>query len=394
MSQKSLFRFQIISIMVCFYVMGAIEMVGIASNYVKQHLNLNDTQANLLPSLVYIWFFVCTIPVGMVIKRIGERKTVLVSMAVMLVAMILPLFKTSYIAMIISFIVLGIGNVSLQTSLYPLLESNITGKVLARHLTIGQFVKTFSSFSAPYVAMLGALYFMHFLGLGWRVLFLFYLVVIGFSIFLIVVSGAKAQVHNEQVFTFKQCLRLARNRLVLLSVIGVMCHVGIDISTNTLAPKLLINRLGIALEWASFASSVYFIARLVGCFFWAVYLNKVSKRFFFYLSIILMFIAVIGLYWAHNTFLLYSCIALIGFGNANLFPVFYSEAILSNPEQKSAMSVLMIMSQCGGAFFTLAMGIFTDLVGMKGAITVLLVGVVYLLFYSFTLRKEIRSIGA
>ena len=149
----------------CFYVMGAIEMVGIASNYVKVNLHLNDTEANLLPSLVYICFFLCTIPAGFVIRRIGKRATVLLSMGVMVAAMVLPMFQTTFMAMMIAFVLLGIGDVSLQTSLYPLLESNVTGKSLARDLSIGQFIKTFSSFSGPYVAMLGALYMAHFLGL-------------------------------------------------------------------------------------------------------------------------------------------------------------------------------------------------------------------------------------
>ena len=67
-------KIQIISIMICFFAVGSIEMVGIASNYIKVNLNLSDTKANLLPSLTYIWFLICTIPTGLLMNVIGRKK--------------------------------------------------------------------------------------------------------------------------------------------------------------------------------------------------------------------------------------------------------------------------------------------------------------------------------
>lgn len=45
-----------------------------------------------------------------------------------------------------------------------------------------------------------------------------------------------------------------------------MCHVGIDVGTNTTAPKILMERLGWTLNEAAFATSLYFIFRTIGCF--------------------------------------------------------------------------------------------------------------------------------
>lgn len=45
-----------------------------------------------------------------------------------------------------------------------------------------------------------------------------------------------------------------------------MCHVGIDVGTNTTAPKILMERLGMTLADAGFATSLYFIFRTAGCF--------------------------------------------------------------------------------------------------------------------------------
>ena len=47
-------------------------------------------------------------------------------------------------------------------------------------------------------------------------------------------------------------------------ILGIMCHVGIDVGTNTTAPKILMERLGMTLADAGFATSLYFIFRTAG----------------------------------------------------------------------------------------------------------------------------------
>ena len=43
-------------IMLAFFVMGFVDMVGTATNYVKADFDLSDTMANFLPSMVFFWF--------------------------------------------------------------------------------------------------------------------------------------------------------------------------------------------------------------------------------------------------------------------------------------------------------------------------------------------------
>lgn len=46
-------KLTIIPVMLCFFAMGFVDLVGIASNYVKEDLALNDSTANIFPSLVF-----------------------------------------------------------------------------------------------------------------------------------------------------------------------------------------------------------------------------------------------------------------------------------------------------------------------------------------------------
>ena len=75
-------KLSIIPVMLCFFAMGFVDLVGIASNYVKEDLNLNDATANLFPSLVFFWFLIFSVPTGILMNKIGRKKTVLLSLLV------------------------------------------------------------------------------------------------------------------------------------------------------------------------------------------------------------------------------------------------------------------------------------------------------------------------
>ena len=235
---------KLVPVMLCFFAMGFVDLVGIASNYVKADLGLTDSQANIFPSLVFFWFLIFSVPTGMLMSRIGQKKTVLLSLIVTFASLLLPVFGDSYALMLISFSLLGIGNALMQTSLNPLLSNIVRGDRLASSLTFGQFVKAIASFLAPYIAMWGATQAIPSFDLGWRVLFPIYMVIAILAILLLNATQIEEEKEEGKPSTFGQCLALLGKPFILLCFIGIMCHVGIDVGTNTTAPKILMERIG------------------------------------------------------------------------------------------------------------------------------------------------------
>lgn len=376
---------KLIPVMLCFFAMGFVDLVGIASNYVKADLGLTDSEANIFPSLVFFWFLIFSVPTGILMNRIGRKRTVLLSLIVTLFSLILPVFGDSYGIMLCSFSLLGIGNALMQTSLNPLLSNIISGNKLASSLTFGQFVKAIASFLAPYIAMWGATASIPTFGLEWRILFPIYMVI---AIIAIVWLGATPieEEKPDKASGFLNCVKLLANPFILLCFIGIMCHVGIDVGTNTTAPKILMERHEMTLDEASFATSLYFIFRTLGCFSGAIILQKISSKKFFLFSGICMLAAMAGLFISDLKIITYTAIALIGFGNSNIFSIIFSQALLSMPEKKNEISGLMIMGLFGGTVFPLLMGIASDAVGQNGAVAVMTVGVIYLLFYTLKIK--------
>ena len=281
-------KFAFVSVMFCFFAMGFVDLVGIASNYVKDDLGLNNTIANIMPSLVFFWFLIFSVPTGVLMNKIGRKKTVLLSLVVTVVSLLLPIFTENLAVMLIAFSLLGIGNALMQTSLNPLVSSLVRGH-LASTLTFGQFIKAIASLMAPYIAMWGATHAIPDLGMGWRVLFPIYMTIGVVASLLLAGTPIDEETHDAEtvaerksvVRDYVDTFRLLGNSYVLLCFFGIMCHVGIDVGTNTTAPKLLQQYARMTLNDAAFATSLYFIFRTIGCLTGSYFLRVFKTRTFF-----------------------------------------------------------------------------------------------------------------
>lgn len=386
MNKKTSSLSVLLPVLLCFFAMGFVDLVGIASNYVQKSLSLTDSQANIMPSLVFFWFLLFSVPTGMLMNKIGRKKTVLLSLVVTLVSLLLPILGNSYALMLVAFSLLGIGNALMQTSLNPLVSDIVSGDKLASTLTFGQFVKAIASFSAPYLAMWGAMEVIPTCGLDWKILFPIY-AVIGILAIVCLAYTSIEEKPAQKASSMLDCLKLLGNPFILLCFIGIMCHVGIDVGTNTTAPKILMERLSIGLDEAAFATSLYFIFRTIGCLSGSVILRKLSARLFFIISVAAILLGLLFLLVSNNSWLLYAGIALVGIGNSNVFSIIFSQALLSEPNHGNEVSGLMIMGLFGGTVFPLAMGFASDAAGVAGAVAVMLAGVLYLAYYAIKIKK-------
>ncbi|MBO6063986.1 MAG: MFS transporter [Bacteroidales bacterium] len=387
MEEKKSTLSRLVPVMFAFFTMGFVDMVGTATNYVKADFALSDTMANFLPSMVFLWFFFLSVPTGLMMNRIGKRKTVLLSLVVTALALVLPLFSYSYPVLLVSFCLLGIGNTLMQVSLNPLITCVVSGEKLASTLTFGQFVKAIASFIAPLIASWASVKFGNWL--------LLYPVFLAFALIAAVYLGVtkiEEQIPKDRTSGFVACLRLLGDTTVLLFFLGIIAHVGIDVGVNTCAPKIIMERLGLPLEKAGIATSIYFLFRTLGCFSGSFILAKSSLPKFFAVSVACMFLSMIGLFVCHSLAGLYAAIALVGFGNSNIFSMIFSRALLYLPEKNNELSGLLIMGLIGGTVFPLLMGVLSDALGSQtGSVLVISLGVVYLIYLAYRLKKEAKG---
>ncbi len=382
MKEKNII-WKLLPVMLAFFVMGFVDLVGIATNYAKEDFELSDTLANLFPSMVFFWFLIFSVPTGMLMNKIGRRKTVLISLAITITSLLLPMINYSFVSMLISFSLLGIGNTLIQVSLNPLLSNIVSNERLASSMTFGQFIKAIASFIAPIIAAWAASSLD-----DWKYLFPIFMTIAILAILCLGFTQIEEKDEEGETSTFAQCFALLGNKIIFLSFLGIMCHVGIDVGVNVTAPKILMERLEMPLSDAGYATSVYFLFRTVGCLLGTFILAKYSSRLFFLISVLCMIAGFGGLFFLNSLLPVYACIGLIGFGNSNIFPVIVSQALLRMPDKKNEVSGLMVMGLFGGTIFPLLMGICSDMIGnQNGALIVMAVGVLYLL----TLTPKLKT---
>ncbi|MFG5859541.1 MFS transporter [Dysgonomonas sp. Shenzhen-Wh21] len=390
MTNNKGFYTKILPIMLAFFCMGFVDMVGTATNYAQKDLGLDDATANIFPSMVFFWFLIFSVPTGILMSRIGRKKTVIISLLVTALSMIIPFVWYDKTSLIITFSLLGIGNTLMQVSLNPLLSSIVKGDKLASSLTFGQFVKAIASFSAPLIATKASLMFD-----DWRMIYPLFLLISVITVLWLGMTRIDEQKEEGKGATFSECFKLLGNGVILLCFLGIMCHVGIDVGTNVTSPRILMERLDLTnLDDANYATSVYFAFRTAGCFIGTFILARYSAKKFFGLSVLCIALGMGGLYFLQGEIILCACIGLIGFGNSNVFSVILSRAMLYMPNKKNEISGLMIMGLFGGTIFPFFMGQATKALNNSqiGALIVMSIGVIYLLFLATRIKDKMNSI--
>lgn len=370
---------KVLPVLFCFFVMGFCDVVGIATSYVKQDFSLSETVAGFIPSMVFIWFFLLSVPAAIWMNRIGRKKMVQISNAVTVVGMLIPFIDYSFVTCMAGFVLLGVGNTILQVSLNPLLTNVVSGERLTSMLTAGQVIKAVSSFCGPFIAAFA----LTVLG-NWQYLFPIFAGITLISMLWLMFTEIPVETVSAGTSSPGAVFSLLKDRTVLFLFLGIFFVVGVDVGTNTVAPKLLIEREGMSVEQAGFGSSVYFVCRTVGAFLGTFLLARMNEISYFRVNILAAAAAVAALFFAEDTILIMVLVGCIGFFCSSIFSVIYSQAMKSRPEKANEISGLMIMGVCGGAVIPPLMGILTDMLGNQdGSVAVIAACVLYLIYCAF-----------
>ena len=150
---------KVLPVLFGFFVMGFCDVVGISTSYVKADFGLSETLAGFIPSMVFLWFLLLSVPTAMAMNRLGRKTMVQISNVITIVGMLVPFVSYGFVSCMAAFALLGIGNTIIQVALNPLLASVVKGDALTSSLTAGQVVKAVSSFLGPFIAAFAVLAF-------------------------------------------------------------------------------------------------------------------------------------------------------------------------------------------------------------------------------------------
>ena len=383
-SQKISLKY-VTPVLMSFFVASFCDLVGIGVDRVKLELELSNTLAQLIPSAAFLWFFVLSVPVGVLQDRIGKRNMLNIGMIVTAIGLLLPYFFYSFTMVLAGFVLLGIGNTIVQVSANPLLVDVVPANRRSSFLSLSQFVKAIGSMVAAPLAGVFAARFG-----DWKLLFIVYGVVSVLSVLWLALTKIKESKSTEERASFSSCFKLLGNGYIALMVACIFLIVGIDVGINAVSGQFLLTKFGSEQTFAESARSLYFFGKMLGTFGGAILLTKLSSNKFFIWSSIVGLITILGLMFAPTEMIAIGVVFIIGLGVANIFPLVFSLTVERYPERSNEISGLMIMAIAGGAVIPPLMGWIADISTVTASIFVLVASIIFILAASLVTQKTDR----
>ena len=375
---------RIAPVLMAFFVMSFVDLVGIGVDRVSKDMSLSATVAQLIPSAAFLWFFILSVPVGVLQSRLGKKTMLNIGMGVTALGLLVPFLFYSFGMVLIGFALLGIGNTIVQVSANPLLVDVVPGNRASSFLSFSQFVKAIGSMlGAPLAALFAAQFG------DWKLLFLVFGVVSILAVlWLGTVKIEETRVEGYKA-TFASSFKLLGNGFVLLMVLSIFLVVGVDVGFNSNSGQLLIKQFGIDQTAAESGRSVYFFGRMLGTFAGAIMLTRITSRKFFMWTSVLGILCFIAIIFVKSSGMAWILVFLIGLAVANIWPLVFSLAVEKFPERTNEISGLVMMAISGGAVIPLLVGWISDISSMAFGMSLLLACMIYLWAVSlYCLKKQ------
>ena len=379
-------KFALIPIMLGFFAMGFADIVGTVMNQVTAECGLSPKMAGFLPSMIFIWFFVISVPAGILSARWGRKKTCLLSLAVTIAAMFLgwTAGRERVWVYYLVFALLGIGNTILQAALPALLSNVVEPDKLTSRLSLGQFVKAICAALTPVFVGIAAVK----LG-NWKLLFPLYggLTVLAAGTMALVPIPREAKREGAGT-SFCGALSLLGDVRILVLFLGIFASVAADVGFNIAVPGILGSRYEVALDKAGMGPTVYFVAKTVASFAGAFVFARIRPARCFPWTVGLCLAGTVAAWLAPTPVLFLAAVFAASFGLANTFGICFGLAMAHRPDRTDEASALMVMAIAGGGVVSIAFGFAQTAFGVAGLFGVLLVPIAYMMVLALVLRNK------
>ena len=374
---------KLLPVLLSFIVMGFVDIIGVATGYIKQDFDLTNFAVQFLPMMVLLWFFVLSVPAGILQDKLGKRKMLNIGIWIQAFGMVLPFIHYSFPMMFVAFLMLGVGNTLIQVSTNPLLQDVSPPEKLSSLLSTGQFIKAIISFAGPLITTFLATRFG-----DWKLIFAVYGVT---SIVVAIWLGStpiQESKPEREPATFKSCFSLLKNRFIFLMTLSIFLIVGAEVAINTNIANILMVKFGVTLERAAIGISIFFAGEMVARLIGAILLNWIKPRPFLLLISFIALAGIVGVLISPGYIVALLFIFLIGLGAGNMFPVIFTLALEKMPNRSNEISGLLVMAISGGAFIPPIVGFVSTVVTPLASMFVIGLCMLYVLWISLYVKRR------
>lgn len=383
-----------ITVAVLFFMIGfALGINGLLIPYIRKSLQLSTVQSYYVLTATFSTFVIFGYPSGILLKKVGYKKTILTSFVFFILGMYLFIPSASdqnlFIFLLASFIC-GIGNTILQSAVNPYITLLGNLDSAATRISIMGIVNKLAWAIAP--IFLGLFLDLNNVDLKDIILPFYIIIGIFLLLFILILCTPLPEIKaiGEDEKSINSPLPNTRMNILqyphlLLGFISLFCYVGVE----TLAMSSIVDyanyfQLPDPQLYTSFTVSGMILGYLIGILLIPKYLSQEKSLLICSVlgiissCMILMPIGTISIYF----------VALLGLANSLLWPAIWPLAIKDLGELTKIGSSILVMAIAGGAIFPLLFGWMCDLLqNMQQAYWICIPAYSMILYYAIKGHK-------
>jgi FHS family L-fucose permease-like MFS transporter len=353
------------------------------------------------------WFFaylVFSVPAAKVIEVVGYKRTMVISLFVMVVGALLFIPAANFVSFpmtLFAIFVLATGVCGLQTSANPYVSILGPEHSAPARLTLAQAVNSIGSLAAPWVAgifiltdpkiVLDSAATAHMLR-GPYIAIAVALLLLGFTVMMLhlpaitmtseagPVAGSAPQVERS-IWSYSH---------TVLGMVGIFFYVGLEIALASITIQFCLAQGMTKVATASLMVSLFYLGMMVGRLLGSAIMVwiKADK-----LLILLGLCGVVLLAAAMSThgMVAITCLVLTGLANSIMYPTIFALGVAELGPLTSKGSGVLTIGNVGGAVIPPLFGLLADKTSIQYAFIIPIVGYLYVAYYGLWGHKPSRK---
>lgn len=395
-------------LLIWFVISFVTNILGPLMPIIIQTYNLSLTMAAFLPFSFFLAYGIMSIPSGIMIERIGEKKSMLIAFTLNFIGVTAFGLFPQYGIALASLFIIGIGMAMLQVIINPLMRTAGGEENFAFFSVLGQLVFGLASFISPFVfsylmaelsaspinnPLIGALASLVKNNLSWTALYwLFSFIFILILLLLSFIRIPRVELkEDEKAGASGIYLGLLKNRDVRLFFIGIVAYVGTEQALANWMSEFLRSYHEVDPNKDGAQAVAWFWGLMsLGCLLGLVLLKLFDSKLILKLAALVSMLFVTVALFGSKDIALYAFPAT-GFVISVMFSIIFSLALNSVAQHHGSFSGILCSGIFGGALVPLIIGSLGDAIGLRYALMFLYVTLAYILFLAYYAKPMINN---
>nr|WP_121271866.1 MFS transporter [Pedobacter schmidteae] len=395
-------------LLIWFVISFVTNILGPLMPIIIQTYHLSLTMAAFLPFSFFLAYGIMSIPSGIMIERIGEKKSMLIAFSLNFIGATAFGLYPQYGIALGSLFIIGIGMAMLQVIINPLMRTAGGEENFAFFSVMGQLVFGLASFISPFVfsyllsalsaqpidnPLVGVLAGLVKNNLTWTALYwLFSFIFLLILLLLSFIRMPKVELkEDEKSGAAAVYLGLLKNKDVLLFFVGIVAYVGTEQALANWMSEFLRSYHGVDPNKGGAQAVAWFWGLMsLGCLLGLALLKLWDSKLILKVATLISMLTVSLALFGSKDVALYAFPAA-GFFISVMFSIIFSLALNSVAQHHGSFSGILCSGIFGGALVPLIIGSLGDAIGLRYALMFLYLTLAYILFLAYYAKPMINN---